>query len=318
MGQYTPAHYYEGRERPLRLIVIHTMEAPEAPTTAENIAVYFASGAVVASAHACVDQDSIVICLPPSDTAFAAPGANADGYQIEHAGYASQTGAGWADAESQSMLRISAAHARSIALAAGIPLRHLTDDELAAGAAGFVGHDQVSRVYRRSDHWDPGPSFPWAQYMVLVNNGGDYQEPPLIEQEEDDMHFIRSRQSGTIYAVTPTDVTAMGSAKTWGDLIKAYNLANSYEVSLDEGDIAGIAADAAARRARLVADVAATVGSVDPEKLASALAPAIVPPLLSALTSAGAAGLTPDQVREAAEQAVRAVFADAARGETNE
>ena len=97
MGQYTPAHYYEGRQRALRLIVIHTMEAPETPTTAENIAAYFASGNVVASAHACVDQDSLVICLPMSDTAFAAPGANADGYQVEHAGYAAQDDAGWAD-----------------------------------------------------------------------------------------------------------------------------------------------------------------------------------------------------------------------------
>lgn len=314
MGQYAPAHYYEGRNEALRLIVIHTMEAPEGPQTAENIAVYFASGAVVASAHACVDQDSVVVCLPPTATAFAAPGANADGYQIEHAGYASQDGAGWADEASQSMLRLSAAHARAIALAAGIPLRHLTDDELAAGAAGFVGHDQVSRVYKRSDHWDPGPAFPWSQYMGLVNGEAPTEETPLV-QEEDDMHFVRSRQTGTIYSVTPTDVTSVGDAKVWGDLVRAYGLTNSYEVSLDDGDIVGIMADAAARRARLVAEVAATVGAIDPAKLAESLAPAIVPPLLAALTSAGAAGLTPEQVRDAAEQAVRAVFADAAKGE---
>lgn len=313
MGTYTPAHYYEGREKALRLIVIHTMEAPESPQTAENVAAYFASGAVVASAHACVDQDSVVVCLPPTATAFAAPGANADGYQIEHAGYASQDGAGWADAESQSMLRLSAAHAREIALAAGIPLKHLTNAELAAGEAGFVGHNQVSEVYRRSDHWDPGPQFPWAQYMSLVNNGEAETEEANTVPEEDTVKFIRSRQTGTIYAITPTDVVAMTSAKVWTDMVKAYGLANAYEVSLDDGDIAGIAADAAARRARLVAEVAATVGSIDPEKIAGAIAPAIVPPLLDALTKAGAAGLSPDQVRAAAEEAVRAVFADAAK-----
>ena len=314
MGNYTPAHYYEGRNEDLRLIVIHTMEAPEGPQTAENIAAYFASGAVVASAHACVDQDSVVVCLPPSDTAFAAPGANADGYQIEHAGYASQDGAGWNDAESQSMLKLSAAHAREIALAAGIPLKHLTNAELAAGEAGFVGHNQVSDVYKRSDHWDPGTNFPWSQYMSLVNGEAETEEANTVP-EEDTVKFVRSRQTGTIYAITPTDVVAMTSAKVWGDLVKAYGLANAYEVSLDDGDIAGIAADAAARRARLVAEVAATVGSIDPEKIAGAIAPAIVPPLLSALTSAGAAGLTPEQVRDAAEEAVRSVFADAAKGE---
>ena len=315
MGAYTPAHYYEGREKALRLIVIHTMEAPESPKTAENIAAYFASGAVVASAHACVDQDSVVVCLPPTATAFAAPGANADGYQIEHAGYASQDGADWNDAESQSMLKLSAAHAREIALAAGIPLKHLTNAELAAGEAGFVGHNQVSDVYKRSDHWDPGTNFPWSQYMGLVNNGEAATEETKTVHEEDSMHFIRSRQTGTIYAVTPTDVTAMSSAKTWGDMVKAYGLDNEYEVSLDDGDIAGIAADAAARRARLVAEVAATVGSVDPGKIAESLAPAIVPPLLAALTDAGATALSPEQVRAAAEQAVRSVFADAAKGE---
>lgn len=312
MGNYTPAHYYEGRNKDLRLIVIHTMEAPEGPQTAENIAAYFASGAVVASAHACVDQDSVVVCLPPSDTAFAAPGANADGYQIEHAGYAGQDTAGWADDESQSMLRLSAAHAREIALAAGIPLKHLTNAELAAGEAGFVGHNQVSDVYKRSDHWDPGTNFPWSQYMSLVNGEAETEEANTVP-EEDTVKFVRSRQTGTIYSITPTDVVAMTSAKVWGDLVKAYGLANSYEVSLDDGDIAGIAADAAARRARLVAEVAATVGSIDPAKLAESLAPAIVPPLLSALTSAGAGGLTPEQVRVAAEEAVRSVFADAAK-----
>lgn len=313
MGTYTPAHYYEGREKQLRLIVIHTMEAAESPKTAENIAEYFASGAVVASAHACVDQDSVVVCLPPFDTAFAAPGANADGYQIEHAGYAAQDGAGWNDDASQSMLKLSAAHARPIALAAGIPLKHLTNAELAAGEAGFVGHNQVSDVYKRSDHWDPGPNFPWDQYMDIVNNGEADTEETAIVPEEDTVKFIRSRQTGTIYGVTPTDVTAIGSAKVWGDIVKAYGLANTYEVSLDDGDIAGIAADAAARRARLVAEVAAAVGSIDPEKLAAALAPAIVPPLLASLTAVGATGITPEQVRDAAEAAVRDVFADAAK-----
>lgn len=313
MGTYTPAHYYEGREKQLRLIVIHTMEAAESPKTAENIAEYFKSGAVVASAHACVDQDSVVVCLPPSDTAFAAPGANADGYQIEHAGYAAQDAAGWNDDASQSMLKLSAAHARSIALAAGIPLKHLTNAELAAGEAGFVGHNQVSDVYKRSNHWDPGPNFPWDQYMDIVNDGESDTEETAIVPEEDTVKFIRSRQTGTIYAVTPTDVTAIGSAKVWGDIVKAYGLANTYEVSLDDGDIAGIAADAAARRARLVAEVAAAVGSIDPEKLAAALAPAIVPPLLASLTAVGATGITPEQVRDAAEAAVRDVFADAAK-----
>ena len=148
--------------------------------------------------------------------------------------------------------------------------------------------------------------------MDLVNNGED-DTTEALAQEEEEMHFVCSAQTKTIYAVTPTDVTAISNAKLWGDMVKAYGLTNSYEVTLDNGDIAAIAADAAARRARLVAEVAATVGSIDPAKIAESLAPAIVPPLMAALTSAGAVGLTPDQVRDAAEQAVRTVFVDAGK-----
>lgn len=195
MAYVTPRNFYRGRKAKLRLIVMHTMESPEHDDTAENVAAWFAgANAPLASAHACVDNNSVVLCLPPSDTAWAAPGANADGYQIEQAGRAAQGIAGWADAYSQSMLRLSAAHARSIAQAAGIPLVHLTDAQLAAGAAGFVGHDQVSRVYKRSDHTDPGPDFPWTQYMALVNGGSAPDSPatPTTQKEIPEMVIIKS------------------------------------------------------------------------------------------------------------------------------
>lgn len=73
------------------------------------------------------------------------------------------------------------------------------------------------------------------------------------------MHFVLSAQTGTIYAITPTDVSPISDAKLWGDLVKAYGLENSYEVTLDDGDIGSIAADAAARRQRLAADIAAAL-----------------------------------------------------------
>nr|DAV86404.1 MAG TPA: N-acetylmuramoyl-L-alanine amidase [Caudoviricetes sp.] len=239
-------------------MVIHTMEAPEGPQTAENVARYFASGQVVASAHMCVDQDSVVYCLPSSAVAFAAPGCNSDGYQVEHAGYARQSPEEWGDAASVAMLQLSAQATREIADSLGIPLRHLTDDELAAGMSGFVGHDQVSRVYKRSDHTDPGPSFPWSYYMGLVT-GESAQLAIDTTEGENDMQFVRSKQTNTIYAVTPYTVTAMTSAKVWQDTVKAFGLSEEYTVSLDDGDIAAIAADCAARRQVLVADIVAAL-----------------------------------------------------------
>nr|DAX48454.1 MAG TPA: N-acetylmuramoyl-L-alanine amidase [Caudoviricetes sp.] len=243
-------------------MVIHTMEAPEGPQTAENVARYFASGQVVASAHMCVDQDSVVYCLPASAVAFAAPGCNHDGYQVEHAGYARQSPEEWGDAASVAMLQLSAQATREIADSLGIPLRHLTDDELAAGMSGFVGHDQVSRVYKRSDHTDPGPSFPWSYYMGLVT-GESAQLAIDTTEGENDMQFVRSKQTNTIYAVTPYTVTAMTSAKVWQDTVKAFGLSEEYTVSLDDGDIAAIAADCAARRQVLVSEIAAALKAGD-------------------------------------------------------
>ena len=256
MGEFTPAHYIAQRDTPCRVMVIHTMEAPEGPQTAENVARYFASGQVVASAHMCVDQDSVVYCLPSSAVAFAAPGCNHDGYQVEHAGYARQSPEEWGDAASVAMLQLSAQATREIADSLGIPLRHLTDEELANGESGFVGHDQVSRVYKRSDHTDPGPSFPWSYYMGLVN-GESTQLAIDTTEGENDMQFVRSKQTNTIYAVTPYTVTAMTSAKTWQDTVKALALDEEYTVSLDDGDIAAIAADCAARRQILVSEIVA-------------------------------------------------------------
>lgn len=310
MAYVTPRHYYSTRDRRLRLIVMHTMESPEAGDTAESVAAWFAGPtSPVASAHACIDNDSIVLCLPPSATAFAAPGCNADGYQIELAGRAGQGAAGWADAYSQAELRLAAAHARSIAQSAGIPLVHLTDAQLAAGAAGFVGHDQVSRVYNRSDHTDPGPTFPWDQYMSLVRQ--DDTPTPTTTLTEDTMRLVRSKQSGTCYTVTPTDVTGFGSTALLSNLQAVYGSL----VDLDNADIGRLSADAAARRAREAAAVAAASGTIDADQLAASITPALTGPLVAALTAQGATGLTEAQVRTATEDAVRSVFADA--GEAN-
>ena len=154
-------NYTKGRTHRPRLIVVHTMESPEGTRTARSIAEWFAGpNAPKASAHVCVDATETITCVYDGDTAWAAPGANADGLQIEHAGRAGQSAAQWADDYSQAVLARSARVAAGWCAAYGIPVRRLTDAQLAAGAPGIVGHDQVSRVYKRSTHWDPGPHFP--------------------------------------------------------------------------------------------------------------------------------------------------------------
>lgn len=152
-------------------LVIHTMEASEASTTAGAVARWFAgkSGpAPRASAHRCFDDDSMVQCVRLEDVAYAAPGANLLGIQYEHAGYARQSAAEWADPFSRRMLERSAMWAACDAKEFGIPIRRIGATELRARQPGFCGHADVSKAFGKSSHYDPGQSFPWDRYLADV------------------------------------------------------------------------------------------------------------------------------------------------------
>jgi peptidoglycan hydrolase-like protein with peptidoglycan-binding domain len=162
-------NYSPGRLKALRVIVWHDMEAPQGLLTAENVAHWFAgSSAPTASAHLCVDENSVVECVHEDDTAWHAPGANSDGYGVELAGYARQSADEWLAAPSRAMLDLAAKAVAPVMQRHGIPARWLTDAELADGRTkGMTTHAQVTRVFRLSTHTDPGAGFP-ATYVVTA------------------------------------------------------------------------------------------------------------------------------------------------------
>ena len=162
-------NYYRGRRKSVRLIVIHTMETPQKPGTALSVARWFAGpDAPIASAHYCFDDAETVQCVREEDTAWHAPGVNSESVGFEHSGSAALRHAGWVDRYSQLVLTRSARQAAITAARHRIPLVHLTNEQLAAGAPGFVGHIQVTEVYKQGDHTDPGPEYPWDAYLKLV------------------------------------------------------------------------------------------------------------------------------------------------------
>lgn len=163
-------NYRPGRIERVRLLVVHDMEAPEARSTAENVARWFAGpNAPLASAHWCHDSDSTVGCVHVGDTAYHAPGANADGIGHELAGYASQTRSGWLDAYGLALLDTAAKQFARDAKQFGIPLRYVTDKQLADGrSAGITSHRQITRVFGLSTHTDPGSSFPFDRLLSRV------------------------------------------------------------------------------------------------------------------------------------------------------
>lgn len=167
---FVQAKYYKipSTPRTPRVIVVHDMEAPEANNTAENVAKYFQHPDYPSSAHICVDNNSIVQSVRDSHIAYAAPGCNHDGIQIELAGFGSQTRNQWLDVYSVGVLAMGADATSQYCLKYSIPAVHLTNAQLKAGKKGIVGHYQVSEVYKKSDHSDPGIAFPWDIFVSMV------------------------------------------------------------------------------------------------------------------------------------------------------
>lgn len=171
---FIPARYFTAANRgagQISWIVLHSMEAPEGSQTAENVANYFASGAVQASAHYNVDNNSIVQCVRDKDIAWAAPGANTNGLQIEQAGYARQTRAEWLDPYSDALLHLSAKLVREKCLEYGIPMEFVDATGLKAGRRGITMHRTVNEAFHLSTHTDPGAAFPMDIFLNYVRQG---------------------------------------------------------------------------------------------------------------------------------------------------
>lgn len=193
-------YFYRGRRRPIRLIVVHSMEAPEKGTTAESCARWFADPDTRrASAHICVDSNSAVRCVKDGDTAWAASGANADGLHVELAGYARQNADQWLDEFGLEMLELAAREVIAPWCASyDIPPRWLTVSEVRRGASGICDHATVTAAFPPgSGHTDPGPGFP-APYLINLVRAELRGDP---QPEDDDMTPAQAQKLDEVHAM---------------------------------------------------------------------------------------------------------------------
>lgn len=221
----TPAN----RSTEINLIVIHTMEAPEMGSTAENVAQFFANqprhGALDpkwcqkdangnlkpwagASAHYNIDVDSIVCSVYEKDQAWHASNVNGRSIGLEHAGYAKQTAEEWKDPYSTAMLLRSAKFAASLCLKYGIPPVKLEPWEVKAGHAGFCGHVDITTAWQhKNGHVDPGPNFPWDWYLDQVSG---FVYPPTSEVSAPESDWVEVECKGERWLVAPSYIAPVG------------------------------------------------------------------------------------------------------------
>lgn len=158
------------------LVVLHSVEAQIEPGMAKRIADYFAGpDAPDASAHYVVGPDATYACVQEKDVAWAAPGANSNGIQVEMVGQAFKTNwtyPGSGPTDGLDVLRRSADLVRSLCLRWDIPMKRVDAKGLLAGERGITTHAAVTAAFRQSDHVDPGgpgdERWPWELFLRLV------------------------------------------------------------------------------------------------------------------------------------------------------
>lgn len=175
---------------PNRLIVLHTTEGWEGVDRAEQLAAACTqrgdrpsgSGFYGSSYHYVIDTDRVIPLVPENRVSYSAPGANNDGIHVVFPGKAGQTRADWLDTISAAYIEQCAELMVWISKRTGIPLVFLTAAEVVAGKWGFCDHGTISRAYKRTDHTDVGPNFPWDVLAGRIRSISSPDKPTTPEK----------------------------------------------------------------------------------------------------------------------------------------
>ncbi|MSS45919.1 N-acetylmuramoyl-L-alanine amidase [Cutibacterium sp. WCA-380-WT-3A] len=195
--KYIPATHHGGHTNtPFTRIVIHAtcpdLGFPHASAggQAKATARYFQSEQSAGSAHYVCDIAETIQCLPDDVIAWHAPpnrrsigieicadgGSRSSFQHPEHAYTRSQ----WLSPQVWPAVARAAALTRDLCHRHNIPMQQLSVADVKAGKHGICGHNDVSEAFHKSDHDDPGPTFPWDQFIKEVRTPGQQDTKPSV------------------------------------------------------------------------------------------------------------------------------------------
>lgn len=180
-------HHSAGSNLTPTRVVIHStcpeMGYPKASAAGKAVSTarYFQSSGSGGSAHYVVDVAETVQCLAENVIAWHAPpngkslgveicsdGGSKTSFRNPKVAY---TRAQWLSPQVWPAVLRAARLTRQLCDKYDIPVTKLSASDLKAGREGICGHVDVSNAWHQSDHDDPGPDFPWPEFMAAVKSG---------------------------------------------------------------------------------------------------------------------------------------------------
>jgi len=107
------------------------------------------------------------------------------------------------------MLKVAAKQCARDAKKWGIPIRKLSVEQVRSGVKGFCGHADITRAFPadRGSHTDPGPNFPWADFIGMVKAAAGTASTPAPQRKVD---FVQISGELPVLKQNDTDETVPG------------------------------------------------------------------------------------------------------------
>lgn len=172
-----PANHSGEGNKPITRVVIHSAVMPCEPGRARQLAQWNRDGTTGGSWHYATDPSTAVQCSWDSFVCWHAP-PNSHSIGIEMADHPGPRPTGrtrrallelrrvwrWAGRNHRAMLERTAVLTAQLCVDYNLPPVFLSPKQLRAGKRGVTTHDNVSKAWRQSTHWDPGW---WPRRMFM-------------------------------------------------------------------------------------------------------------------------------------------------------